>query len=131
VSGKCYNKYNATTNTTNAITLHNIFTILSLSNDPTINPNDTQHINVQLTKLAEAIANHKQECQQQQDQCRHVRNTLQRCQESKELFFDESITQTQAEHERTNIAKEDTSNTKRAAIDAAHKFNTTDIGLTQ
>ncbi len=29
------------------------------------------------------------------------------------------------------MAKEDTSNAKRAAIDAAHKFNTTDIGLIQ
>ncbi len=80
-------------NTTNAITLHNAFTILSLSNDPTINPNDKQHVNLQVTKLAEAVANHKQERQRQQDQCWHVRNTLQCLQESKELFFDESITQ--------------------------------------
>jgi hypothetical protein len=29
------------------------------------------------------------------------------------------------------MAKEDTSNAKHAAIDAAHKFNTTDIGLIQ
>jgi hypothetical protein len=29
------------------------------------------------------------------------------------------------------MAKEDTSNAKRAAIDTAHKFDTTDIGLTQ
>jgi hypothetical protein len=29
------------------------------------------------------------------------------------------------------MAKEDTSNAKRAAIVAAHKFNTTDIGLIQ
>jgi hypothetical protein len=29
------------------------------------------------------------------------------------------------------MAKEDTSNAKHAAIDTAHKFNTTDIGLIQ
>jgi hypothetical protein len=50
-------------NTTNAITLHNAVAILSLSNDPTINPNDKQHINVQVTKLAKAITDHKQERQ--------------------------------------------------------------------
>jgi hypothetical protein len=70
------NKYNVKTNTTNAITLHNAFTILSLSNDPTINSNDKQHVNVQVNKLAEAVADHKQERQQQQDQRRHVRNTF-------------------------------------------------------
>jgi hypothetical protein len=63
VSGKHCNKNKVTTNTTNAITLHNSFTILSLSKDPTINPNDKQHINIQVTKLAEAVADHKQECQ--------------------------------------------------------------------
>jgi hypothetical protein len=50
-------------NTTNAITLHNAFTIFSLSNDPTINPNDKQQVKVQVTKLAEAITNHVQERQ--------------------------------------------------------------------
>jgi hypothetical protein len=63
VSGKHCNKNNFTTTTTNAITLHNAFTILSLSNDPTINPNDKQHVKVQVTKLVEAVADHKQECQ--------------------------------------------------------------------
>jgi hypothetical protein len=129
VFGKRCNKNNVTTNTTNAITLHNAFTILSLSNDPTINPNDKQHVNVQVTKLAKTVAGYKQERLQQRDQCRHVRNTLRRLQESEELFFDESITQ--AEDERTTMAKEDTSNVKHAAIGAAHKFDTTDIGITK
>jgi hypothetical protein len=84
-------------NTTTAITLRNAFTILSLSNDPTINPNDKQHVKVQVTKLAEAIASLKQERQQQQDHCRHVRNTLQRLQEREELFLDGSITQAEDE----------------------------------
>jgi hypothetical protein len=44
--------------------LHNAFTILSLSNNLTINPNDKQHVNKQVTKLAEAVADHKQERQQ-------------------------------------------------------------------
>jgi hypothetical protein len=61
VSRKRCNKNNVTTNTTNAITLHNAFTIMSLSNDPTINPNDKQNVKVQVAKLAEAVANHKQE----------------------------------------------------------------------
>jgi hypothetical protein len=129
VSGKRRNKNNVTTNTTNAIKLHNASTILSLSNNPTINPNDKQQVKVQVTKLAEADADHKQECQQWWDQRRNVRNTLRCLQESKELFLDGSITQ--AEDDRTTMAKEDTSNAKRAAIDTAHKFNTTDIELIQ
>jgi hypothetical protein len=89
----------------------------------------TNNTSMQVTKLAEAVADHKQECQRQRDRCRHVRNTLQCLQESEELFLNGSITE--AEDERTTMAKEDKSNTKCAAIDAAHKFNTTDIGLIQ
>jgi hypothetical protein len=64
VSGKHCNKNNITTNTANAITLHNAFTILSLLKDPTINPNDKQHVNAQVTKLAKAVTDHKHERQQ-------------------------------------------------------------------
>ena len=45
----------------------------------------------------------------------HRRETLRKLRESEELFFDTNITR--AEDERTVMAKEDTSNARRVAID--------------
>ena len=90
------------------VTLHNAFSILSLSNDPTIESDNKEHVIVQLSKLAEAVMSNKLKRLQQRDRQKHVKDTLQRLQESEELFFDKSITQ--AEDERTAIAKEDTCN---------------------
>ena len=115
--------------TNNIVTLHNAFTILSLSSDPTNESDNKQHVIVQISKLAQAIVDNKQERQRQQDQCKHVKNTLQRLQESEELIFDENTTQ--AEDERRAMAKDNTSNAKRKAITAAHKFDTKDTGIIQ
>ena len=105
----------------NIVTLHNAFSILSLSNDPTFESDSKQHNIVQLSKLAKAAANNRQKRLWQQVRRKHVKNTLRRLRESEELFFDESITQ--AEDERTAMAKEDTGNAKHKAISAALKFD--------
>jgi len=119
VNGKYCNKITVTKN--NIITLHNTFSILSLSNNPTFESDNKEHVIVQLSKLADAIASNKQKSLQQRDRHKHVKNTLQCLRESKELFFDESITQ--AEDEQTAMAKEDTGNAKHNAISTAHKFD--------
>ena len=60
----------------------------------------------------------------------HLKLTLQRLKDSEELFFDNSITQ--AEDERTTMAKNDNNNARRIAIDAAHaKPNKPRIGMVQ
>ena len=62
----------------------------------------------------------------------HLKLTLQRVKDSEELFFDNSITQ--AEDERTTMAKNDNNNAsaRRLAIDAAHaKQDKPQIGMVQ
>jgi hypothetical protein len=113
----------------NIVILHNDFSTLSLSNDPTFKSDKKEHVIVQLSKRAEAIASNKQKRLQQQDRCKHVKNTLQRLRESKELFFNESITQ--AEDEQTAMAKEITGKEQCKAINTAHKFDKKETGLIQ
>jgi hypothetical protein len=48
----------------------------------------------------------------------HIKQTIQCLHKSDDLFIDNSITQ--AEDERTAIAKNNTNNEKRLAIDSAH-----------
>jgi hypothetical protein len=61
----------------------------------------------------------KEHClKQRAAQRQHLKLMLRRLKESEELFFDNSITQ--AEDERTTMAKNDNKNAKRIAIDAAH-----------
>jgi hypothetical protein len=48
----------------------------------------------------------------------HRRETLQRLKENEELFFDTNITL--AEDKQTVMAKEDTTNARRVAINSAH-----------
>ena len=60
----------------------------------------------------------------------HLKLTLRRLKDSEELFFDNSITQ--AEDERTTMAKNDNKNARRLAIDAAHaKPDKPRIGIVQ
>ena len=60
----------------------------------------------------------------------HLKLTLWRLKDSEELFFDNSITQ--AEDERTTMAKNDNKNARRIAIDAAHaKQDKPQIGMVQ
>jgi hypothetical protein len=114
---KCYsNKLTVTKE--NITALHNVYSILSVSNDPTIESNDKEHIIVHLTQLAKAVKSTKQKRLQQRDRRKHVKNTLRRLQESEELFFDESIAR--AENEPTTMAKEDTSKAQYKSISTAH-----------
>jgi hypothetical protein len=87
--------------------LHNAFAILAVSNNPTIESNDEEHIIVHLTQLAKAVESTKQKRLQQRNRRKYVKYTLRRLQESEELFFDKNITR--AEDEQTTMEKEDTS----------------------
>jgi len=60
----------------------------------------------------------------------HIKQTFRRLRDSDNLFLDNSITL--AEDERTSLAKDDETDKKRMAINAAHtKCRTTKIGLAQ
>jgi hypothetical protein len=60
----------------------------------------------------------------------HIKQTLRQLRDSDDLFLDNSITL--AEDKRTSLAKDDTKNKKRLAIDAAHtKHGTPSIGIAQ
>ena len=50
----------------NIVTLHNAYSILSLSNNPTLVSDDKEHVIVQLSKLVKAVADTKQKRLQQQ-----------------------------------------------------------------
>jgi hypothetical protein len=68
--------------------------------------------------------------QQKIAQCQHIKQTLQRLCKSDDLFLYNSITQ--AKDERTAIAKNNTNNEKRVAIDSTHaQRNQPTITLTQ
>jgi len=111
----------------NITALHNAYAILSVSNDPTIESNDKEHIIVHLTKLAKAVESTKQKRLQQQERRKHVKSTLQRLQESEKLFLDKIITH--AEDEITATAKGDTSKAQHKAISTAHKINNNRINI--
>jgi hypothetical protein len=98
--------------------VHNAFAILSQPNAPThynvLRP--TQQINNNKITIPQGPRAH---CRQQKiAQRKHIKQTLWRLHKSDNLFLDNSITQ--AEDQRTAIAKNDTNNAKRIAIDSAH-----------
>ena len=110
-------------------TLHNAFAILSQPNDP-------------IYYMSESIALHDDDksimptdikehrLKRRAARRQHLKLTLQRLKDSEELFFDNSITQ--AEDERTTMAKNDNKNARRLAIDAAHaKSDKPRIGMIQ
>ena len=125
VTGKKSSSNKQTVTKNNIITLHNAYSILSLSKDPTLESVDKEHIIAQLSKLAKAVTNTKQKSLQQQDRRKHDKNTLQRLQESKELFLNKSITC--AEVKQTVLAKEDTSKAQYKSISTAHRINNNNI----
>jgi hypothetical protein len=72
----------------------------------------------------------REHCRQQKIIVRrqHIKQTLRQLRESDDLFLDNSITH--AEDERTAIAKNNTNNAKRVAINFAHaQRNQPTIGL--
>jgi hypothetical protein len=98
--------------------VHNAFAILSQPNAPThcnaLSP--TQQMDDDKTIIPPGPREH---CRQQKNAWRqYIKQTLWRLHGSDNLFLDNSITH--AEDERTAIAKIDTNNAKRVAIDSAH-----------
>jgi hypothetical protein len=98
--------------------VHNAFAILSQPDAPThynaLSP--TQQINDNKTIIPPGPQQH---CRQQKNAwCQHIKQTLWRLRESDDLFLENSITQ--AKDERTAIAKNNTNNAKRVAINSAH-----------
>jgi hypothetical protein len=98
--------------------VHNAFAILSQPNAPT-------HYNVlslthQIDDIKTIIPPGPQERLRQQKNARrqHIKQALRRLRDSDNLFLDNSITQ--ANNKCTAIAKNDTNNAKRVAINSTH-----------
>ena len=125
VTGKKCRSNKLTVTKENITALHNAYAILSVSNDPTIESNDKEHIIVHLTQLEKDVNSTKQKRLQQRDRRKHVKNTLQCQQKSEELFFDKSITRAEDEQTTTTMVKEDTSKAQYKLISTAHKINNT------
>jgi hypothetical protein len=110
--------------------VHNAFAILSQPDAPThynaLSP--TQQIEDDKTIIPPGPQEHHR--QQKIAWHHHVKQTLQRLHKSDNLSLDNSITQ--AEDECRAIAKNDTNNAKRMAINSAHaQYDQPTIGLTQ
>jgi hypothetical protein len=110
-------------------TLHNAFAILSQPNDPIYYMSET--ISLHDDNKTIMPMDRKEHCLKRRAARRqHLKLTLRRLKDSEELFFDNSITQ--AEDERTTMAKNDNNNARRLAIDAAHaKQYKPQIGMVQ
>ncbi len=111
----------------NSIAKHNAYGILSHSDDPI--PDDvTIYIDPPLAQQDTDIHEHRKQPKIAWRQ--HIKQMLHLLSKSKNLFLDNNITQ--AEDERTILAKGDQTNTQRRAIDSAHvKNNKPEIGLAQ
>jgi len=111
-------------------TLHNAFAILSQPNDPTIYYM-SESISLHDDDKAIMPTDRKEHrLKRRAARRQHLKLTLRRLKDSEELFFDNSITQ--AEDERTTMAKNDNKNARRIAIDAAHaKQDKPRIGIVQ
>ena len=64
VTGKKCSSNKLTVTKNIIITLHNAYSILSISNNPTLESDNKKNIIVQLSKLAKAVTNTKQKCLQ-------------------------------------------------------------------
>jgi hypothetical protein len=111
-----------------SITKHNAYGILSHADDP-IPDDETIFIDHPLNhQNLNTIREHRR--QRKISRHQHIKRTLRLLSKSDNLFLDNSITQ--AEDERTILAKGEQTNTQRRAIDAAHvKNNKPTIGLAQ
>jgi hypothetical protein len=115
------------TSQVNSITKHNAYGILSQSNNP-IPDNKTIYIDPPLAQQDADIHEHRRQHKIARRQ--HIKQTLHLLSKSENLFLDNNITQ--AEDERTILAKGNQTNTQRRAIDSAHvKNNKPAIGLAQ
>jgi hypothetical protein len=110
--------------------LHNAFAILSQPNAPTIYNMSGPALQMDDDKTITPPDPGEHRRQQKITRRQHIKHTLWQLCNSDDLFLDNSITL--AEDERTSLAKNDTSNKKRAAIDIAHtKRGTPSIGFAQ
>ncbi len=115
------------TSPVNSIIKHNVYGILSHSDDP-IPDNKTIYIDPPLAQQDADI--HKHRRQRKIAWRQHIKQMLRLLSESKNLFLDNNITQ--AEDKRTILAKGNQINTQCRAIDSAHvKNNKPAIGLAQ
>ncbi len=107
--------------------MHNAYGILSQSNNP-IPDDKTLFVDHPPSQQDADVRKH---CRQRKiAQRQHIKLMLRLLSENKNLFLDNSITQ--AEDERTVLAKGDQTNTQRLVIDSAHiNSNKPAIGLTQ
>ncbi len=111
----------------NSITTYNAYGILSHSDDP-IPDGKTIYIDPTLAQQDADIHEHYRQGKIAWHQ--HIKQTLPLLSKSKNLFLDNIITQ--AEDERTILAKGDQTDTQHRAIDSAHvKNNKPAIGLAQ
>jgi hypothetical protein len=110
-----------------SITKHNAYGILSHSDDP-IPDDKTIYIDPPLAQQDVNIHEHPR--QRKIAQRQHIKRTLHLLSKNENLLLDNNITQ--AEDERTILAKGDQTNTQCRAIDSAHvKNNKPAIGLAQ
>jgi hypothetical protein len=110
--------------------LHNAYAILSQPDAPTIYnmSGPALQMNDDKTIIPPDPWEHRRQRKISRQQ--HIKQMLRRLRNSDDLFLDNSITL--AEDERTSLAKDDTNNKKRLAIDAAHtKRGTPSIGIAQ
>ena len=73
--------------------------------------------------MSEVITTKEEKLERKRQQRKHRQLTLQCLAQQEDLFLDKCITM--AEDEQTVMAKSDTTNSKKQAIDAAHTQNTT------
>jgi hypothetical protein len=119
VGKKGSNQIDSTTKAAPKVEVHNAYSILSPTEEiPTNEPTTTMPHANQATNVP--IKDVKKEHKQTRRAriCQHRQETLRRLKESEELFFDTNITL--AKDKQTVVAKEDTSNARRVAIDSAH-----------
>ncbi len=108
-------------------TMHNAYGILSQSDDP-IPGNKTLFVEHPPSQQDTDVRKHHR--QRKIAWRKHIKLTLRLLSKNKNLFLDNSITQ--AEDERTVLAKSDQTNLQHLVIDSAHvNSNNPAIGLTQ
>ncbi len=107
--------------------MHNVYGILSQSNDP-IPDDKTIFVD---RPPSQQDANLHEHCRERKIVWRqHIKLTLRLLSKNENLFLDNSITQ--AKDKRTVLAKGDQTNMQRLVIDSAHiNSNKPAIGLTQ
>jgi hypothetical protein len=110
-------------------TLHNAFAILSQPNDPTVYYIRSIALHDD-NKTIMPSDRKEHRLKRRAARRQHLKLTLRRSKDSEELFFYNSITQ--AEDERTTMAKNDNKNARQIAIDIAHaKQDKPRIGMVQ